>query len=163
MVDGERDQGDVVLGKGVDCWFSRVAMGGAADEFGANACKMRPKNISDGRVGLPSKVARDWGDGDIDTDGVDAGGRGGREIDGDVQRATTGLVSQTVLGFPVNVVLRAGEGGKGGEMLEENKERVPDVVVEGRLVALGEAAAEEVITVDVSRRGAVCAGCGGRE
>jgi hypothetical protein len=90
MINGERDQGYVVLGKGADCGFNRVAVRGATDEFGANACKMRRKNIREGRVGLPSKVARDSGDGDINTNGVYVGGGGGREINGDVQRATPG-------------------------------------------------------------------------
>jgi hypothetical protein len=43
-------------------------------------------------------------------------------------------------------------------MLEENEERVPDVVVRGKLVALRKSAVEEVIAVDVGRRGAVRAG-----
>jgi hypothetical protein len=68
-----------------------------------------------------------------------------------------------VLSFPVNVVLRAGEGGKGGKMLEENEERVADVVVKGGLMALRKAAAEEVIAVDAGRREAVPAGSGSRE
>jgi hypothetical protein len=38
MVNTEGDQGDMVLSKGADCQFCRVAMGGAPDEFGVNAC-----------------------------------------------------------------------------------------------------------------------------
>jgi hypothetical protein len=80
-------------------------------------------------VGLPGKVAHNGGDGDVNTNGVDAGGGGGGEVDGDVKRSTARLVSKAVLDLPVDMVLGASEQGEGGEMLEENEQRVPNVVV----------------------------------
>jgi hypothetical protein len=61
---------------------------------------------------------------------VDAGGGGG-EVDGDVERATAGLVGETVLRLPVDVVFGASKRGEGGKMLKEDEKRVPNVVMKG--------------------------------
>jgi hypothetical protein len=45
------------------------------------------------------------------------------------------LVGEAVAGFLLNVAFGTNKGGQWSEMLEEDKESVPDVVVKGCLVA----------------------------
>jgi hypothetical protein len=64
------------------------------------------------------------------------------------------LISQSVGGFTVNVGWGASEACEGGQFLEKNINGVTYVIVEGGFVALGEAAAKEVVAIGVNVAGA---------
>jgi hypothetical protein len=143
VVNGERDQGDVVGVQGLNDQLGRGGIGSSSMKFGANACKVGPGNKRDVWVGLLGKVALgNMRDCNVNANCNGAGAGRCEEINRDIEGWAAGLVWNLLGRLALDIVLRAGKISEGGQLLKDHKKSVSDMVVERGLEAFREATGE---------------------
>jgi hypothetical protein len=80
-------------------------------------------------VGLLGKVARDMGNCNINANGDSSSVGGHEKVDRYIKRAAGGMVGEALGWFLLNVVLGTYQVSKGGNLLEDGKQSISNVVV----------------------------------